>query len=177
VEDNQKLQAEVLQKDLAAYRKLETWGSSLFLGAIALLAKQFIEWDRAAAVNVRITPLEPWAFVTPALVGLAAFAFLRVVNFRGNRTSMALTEMVDASVSLIRSSWGSLGLLLAMMPLALGYAVSWLLVQGDPARQRAMSPVWWLGAMALVLGLLAHIVIRRRTGPRDSGAGATNGRA
>lgn len=176
MDDKEKLEAEVLQKDLEAYRKLETWGSSLFLGAIALLAKQFIEWDRATDVTQRVT-LEPWAFLTPAFLGVAAFGFLRVVNFRVYRTSMALRKMVCRSFPCTRISWGSLGLILAVMPLALGYAVSWLLVQTDPARQTAMSCVWWLGATVLVVGLVAHIVIRSRTARSDSGGRASNGGA
>lgn len=165
----EKLQVEVLQKDLAAYQKMETWGSSLFLGAIALFAKQLIEWDKAAGAN-RIV-LEPWAFLAPALIGVVAFVFLRVVNFRGTRTSMKLWRRVFPALPSNRISWGILGLLLAVMPLALGYVVSWLLVQGHSARETAMSWAWCLGAISLVVSLVAHIVIRCRAARGDTSNG------
>jgi len=161
-DDTMTLTAEILQKDLEALRKLETWGSSLFLGAIAVLGKQLIQWDKAANVAERVT-LEPWAFVSPAAIGVVACVFLRVVNFRGHRASLDLRRMASESFPSMPISWGILGLLLALFPMALGYAVSWLLVHGNQARCEVIYPLCWGGAIVLLVGVACHIVIRWRS--------------
>jgi len=54
LDDTEKLHAEMLREELSAYRRLETWGASLFFGGIGLVAKQFVEWDRSAVPSHRL---------------------------------------------------------------------------------------------------------------------------
>ena len=82
-----KLEVELRQKDLETYRKLETWSASLFLGALALIGKQLFEWHAGATTKIQ---LDWFVFATPAVIGLVAFVFLRVVNHRMYRTQDAL---------------------------------------------------------------------------------------
>ena len=157
--DKEKLHVEVLKADLDAYRKLETWGSSLFLGALGLIGQQLIEWDKAAEVSKRIA-LDPAISIFPAAVGLAAFAFLRVVNFRSYKTGVRLRRIAGVQEG-VRASLGSLGLILATMPLILGYAISWFLTKGDPSRAALMPPPWTVGAL-LATALVINIGARRK---------------
>lgn len=160
--DREKLKAEILQNDLAAHRGLETWGSSLFLGALGLIARQFIEWDHPAPDAAQVI-LEPWAYTAPAVIGLVAFVFLRVVNFRNSRISTNLDEMAGGTFPSTRRPKGTLGLILALMPLCLGYAISHLLVGANAARSEAMCLVWCFGFLVLFVALAVHFYLRLRT--------------
>jgi len=131
----------LLRSDLAAYRTLETWGSSLFLGALGFAAKQFMEWERTPAETERIS-LDGGAFLLPAIMGLVAFVFLRTVNFRSHKTRLALLAMSDMRREGINTSFGIVGLILSSLPLAFGYATSWYFSAGNEIRAAQMSPLW-----------------------------------
>jgi hypothetical protein len=118
--DYQELQADLLKNDLAVYRGLENWGATLFLGGLALLGKQFIEWELTPELSKRIV-FSGYEFLLPAAVGLVAFAFLRIVNARSHTTATALINLARTSRT---RRFGALGWLIALMPLALGSAIS-----------------------------------------------------
>lgn len=154
--DAQKLHGDILRAELEAYRKLETWGASLFFGAIGLLAKQLIDWDRAADVTKRVL-LHPSAFLVPALVGLIAFVFLRIVNYRGRDVSERLFALADPDSFNRRRGFGWLGWLLAVMPLVFGFGVSWLLTTGKPESHGSMVTFYWLGGFIVITALCIHL--------------------
>ena len=155
-DDSQKLCGDILRAELEAYRKLETWGASLFFGAIGLLAKQLIDWDQTADATKRVL-LHPSAFMVPALVGLAAFVFLRIVNYRNRDVSERLFALADRDSSNRKRAFGWLGWSLAVMPLALGFGVSWFLTTGKPGRDDSMIPVYWIGVGIVIIALLIHL--------------------
>lgn len=110
----EKLRTEILSKDLEVYRTLETWGSSLFLGAIAVVAKEIVDWELPTD-SARGVSFDPWVYGVPFAIGVVAFAFLRIVNFRGRRASKA-RETIIGQLPFARPSWGMLGALFAIMP-------------------------------------------------------------
>lgn len=149
-----KLKTEILSKDLEVYRTLETWGSSLFLGAIALISKQLVDWDRPPKPDTRVF-LDAWVFGVPFAIGLVAFVFLRIVNSRGRR-AMRARERIIGPLPYDRRPFGLLGALFALMPLALGTVASSALATSEPSR-KALGPLMALvSATAIVLALLAH---------------------
>ncbi|PIR50198.1 hypothetical protein COU79_00755 [Candidatus Peregrinibacteria bacterium CG10_big_fil_rev_8_21_14_0_10_54_7] len=90
LDDSDKMYAEVLREELTGCRRIETWGASLFVGAIGLVAKQLIEWDKAADPR---HALLAWAFMAPALLGLMAFVLgvrFAVPLFQGKFNSSIL---------------------------------------------------------------------------------------
>ena len=120
-QERRELKLELLRKDLETYRKLETWGASLFLGALALIGKQLFEWD----VNMP-NKLHGFVFAAPAVIGMVAFVFLRLVNHRMHKTQIKLWDFVrDTS----EKPWGVLGIVLALLPVVSGLFVSWALTQ------------------------------------------------
>jgi hypothetical protein len=153
--DSQKLYGEILRGELEAYRKLETWGASLFLGAIGLVAKQLAEWDQIKDTAKQVV-LHPWAFTIPAFVGLVALVFLRVVNFRGRAVSERLFALAKPGEGRAGRSFGWLGWLLAAMPLTLGFAVSWYFAIDRPSRRELMLPISATGAIILALAFALH---------------------
>ena len=80
----------VLREELKSLVALENWGATLFLGAIALVSKQLVDWQRPLEGGGSVS-LNEFIFLLPAVFGLFAFIFLRVVNFR--------VEMSDARFS------------------------------------------------------------------------------
>jgi hypothetical protein len=157
----QKLKAEVLHKDLEAYRKLETWGLSLFLGAIGLLTKQLLEWEHAAEAESAtkvLTRLPDWVHATPLIIGLAAFIFLRLVNYRSTPVGQEFRRMVGQRFPKERPGWGELAIFMSVMPLGLGFGASLLL----GAWGQVAFEVTELAAVLLVVpALLIHICARR----------------
>jgi len=153
--DDEKLHAEILKGDLEAYRKLETWGSSLFLGAIGIIAKQLVEWDITAhiALSATMTTL-------PAVVGLTAFLFLRVVNTRSYKTGLELRTMAGVLDRGLKESFGILGFMLAIMPLLFGTAVSWLLTDGVPERICCIRWIIFLDCIAFLGAVGYHFWLR-----------------
>lgn len=166
--DQDNLLADILKADLDAYRKLETWGSSLFLGAIGLVGKQFIEWEKFPAEGKELL-LSEITFLFPALIGLAAFIFLRIVNFRSHKTSMDLRKVAGVKLEDIPKSKGLLGFALATMPLLLGYAISWYLSYG--CSTRSMSMWIFIGVVVFLSAILIRFLtdkkIRSKYTPQD----------
>jgi hypothetical protein len=137
--DKQKLHAEIMRAELEAYRKLETWGASLFLGAIGLVAKQLVEWTRAADPGKRID-LPTSFFAAPALLGLLAFVFLRIVNYRGRDLGERLHILVEAPELARTRAFGWLAWFLSVMPVTLGYLISWSLASAAQS-QRSLQRI------------------------------------
>jgi hypothetical protein len=156
LDDSKKLHAEVLQEELGAYRRLETWGASLFFGGIGLVAKQLIEWDLPAAPAKKVA-LHSWAFMTPALLGLVAFIFLRIVNFRCRDVAKRLFDMLGANRVGQKRGFGFLGWSLAMMPLLLGYAVSLGMATGAQDRLKLFVLLTWIGAFTVIASFVWHL--------------------
>jgi hypothetical protein len=152
LEDPGKLRGEYFREDLETYRKIENWGVSLFLGALGLVGKQLIEWDCAADPLKRVT-LSPVATTFPAFLGLAAFIFLRVLNFRMRRSTVELFKIMGANLE--PSLFGCLGWLMATMPLVLGLGLSKYLAGGNTDRMAIFQ--WVLGA-AIAVFIIAWIV-------------------
>ncbi len=144
-DEKKKLKSELLKADLDAHRKLQTWGSSLFLGALGLLAMQLVEWERSPDPMKHIQ-LTLMMVLLPAIVGLVGFVFLRIVNFRARENSSGLWELADPPAK-NRPGW--FGWLLALMPLAFGYLVSCDLAVGIPGWEYV---IWFL--ILLALGLI-----------------------
>lgn len=158
------LYTEILKADLNAYRRLETWGSSLFLGALGLIAKQFVDWDFDPEPAKRIA-LTAGMGAFPAAVGFVAFVFLRVVNFRSHWSRRKLLELAGRPAEESRGSWGVLGVLLAIMPLLLGYAASWFLAFRRPEMHWWMVWLTIVGGIVLVAALTVHCYVRRSMNP------------
>jgi hypothetical protein len=159
-----RLHVDALQKTLDYLRSLETWGSSLFLGAIAAVSKQLIEWHGMVDTSKRIE-LPSYVGLVPAVIGCVAFVFLRVVNFRGHRASRVLAP------SAVGPTWGVLGWLFALMPLALGLAGTEVLVAVQPVGATVLRSVRVAGCSAVATALAIHVAgrwkeRRRASGPR-----------
>lgn len=169
-EDKEKqLYVEILKGDLDAYRKLETWGSSLFLGALGLVAKQLVDWDLNPDPLKHI-PLTTVMAALPAAVGLTAFVFLRVVNFRSHKTGRKLRELAGRPNEGLRTSctsWGMLGILLAIMPLLFGYVVSWSLTAGHPDWKCLLVWLTTAGGLVLLGALVIHFRVRSLKNPTN----------
>ena len=128
-DEKEKLRCDMVKTELDAIRKLQTWGSSLFLGAIALIAAQLFAWDHAPTgskthIHISLTTLTA---VLPGIVGLAGFVFLRVVNFRARRLQWELGRLAGSP-----KPWaiGWLGWIIACMPLGFGYLATLVLLYG-----------------------------------------------
>ena len=143
-----RLEIELRQKDLETYRKLETWGASLLLGAIALFGKQLFDWN--AEVNTRCK-LEQFVFWAPAVIGLVAFVFLRAVNHRIHSTQSALWGFVQDTSG---KAWGTLGIILALMPSGLGLFVSWALF-------KKWGLLWLAGFGLFFVAAIIHVIVQR----------------
>jgi hypothetical protein len=112
----------VLREELKSLVALENWGATLFLGAIALVSKQLVDWQRPLEGGKSVT-LNEFIFLLPAVFGLFAFIFLRVVNFRIRYVRARLFKLTQLTDSR-RFSFGTLGWLMALMPAAFGYAAT-----------------------------------------------------
>src|SRR6266481_4308800 len=141
-DDLLKLQVEILRDELKSIVATEAWSASLFLGAIALLSKQILDWEG------QIPPIHPHAliFILPALIGLAAFIFLRVVNFYTFRIRNRLFDLTKLASEPRKFTFGCVGWLMAVMPLSLGYVASWYLAVEKPDVQ-AFFPVFTLASI------------------------------
>jgi hypothetical protein len=162
--DEADLKVEILHRDHAALRNLETWGSSLLLGAIAVVTKQLAEWD--FALEPPHVQLPAWACAVPYALGLFGFVLLRTVNFHLRRTTQRLWGMVGQELKPAHRLGGLLGGLLACAPASLGLVAIIFLVRDDPRRVP-----WATGAflaLTLVAALAVATIQRRAAGlPRD----------
>lgn len=151
-----KLQAEILRDELKFLNTAETWGATLFLGAIALVSKQVMDWGEPTAGKITVSLQAP-IFMLPALIGLVAFTFLRVVNSRIYRTRNWLYGLTKLSLQPPEWSFGIVGWLMAIMPLLLGYGATWYFALGKPEVQTLFS--WLLAAAFIfVIGAVTQFV-------------------
>jgi hypothetical protein len=160
--DREKLYGESLRDDVENYRRLETWGSSLFLGAIALLGKQLIEWKKPTLRGgTQAFELHELALL-PLAISIVAFIFLRIANFRGRRARDDLRKLTSPSPcgTAGRSSRiGAFGWLTALMPLSMGYFASWYLLRGEVCPQ--VTPyLFWGGLFALLIAVIVDFCVR-----------------
>ncbi len=139
---------EIFRGDIEAYRRLETWGSSLFLGAIALIGKQLLEWDASPT-----GPALQRAFLLPSLVGFVAFFFLRVVNYRAYNTRHMFAASGTAKLS---GKIGTLGWLIALMPLVFGYFISRHLANCDSERETVLVWILGLDIVTFIIAVVVH---------------------
>jgi hypothetical protein len=154
-----KLKTDVMHKDVEAHRKLETWGLSLFIGAIGLLTRQLVEWGKPQAVEQAIGKMPLGVALAPIAVGIVGFVFLRLVNERSSTLGHAFRVMAGEGFPKKNAPAGVLALFMAMMPFLLGIAGSVLL-----AWNGIYSPTltWVCTAAAAGLLLAAFFVWRNR---------------
>jgi hypothetical protein len=96
----------------------------------------------------------------PAAIGLTAFLFLRFVNFRSHRVGTDLRAIAGVAARKLSLSIGMVGFLLATMPLAFGYAISWYLAFGNAARHEALQPLWVVGGAVFSGAVVVHSAVR-----------------
>lgn len=156
--NREQLLASLLSEDLKTYRSLENWGATLFLTAIALIAKQIFEWDQLPSAPLKqVVPASITSI--PAMVGLVAYAFLRIINFRTSRTWKRLYEAALPRDKGTSAGW--LGWLIAAMPLALGLFVTWVFAAGDPLRWQWLKVILVIGGAIIVYSIYWHLRARR----------------
>lgn len=166
--DAQKLEADLLKNDLDVYRRLENWGATLFLGGLALLGKQFVEWERTGDLTKRIV-FHGTEFLLPAGIGLVAFAFLRIVNARSHAAVTALFKLAGRDRP---RKFGGLSWFIALMPLTFGSAISCSLAcSGD---RGANLPWLVVGAdlAALAIGAFYDYRLRYHTKAKPTRVGS-----
>lgn len=127
-------------EEIKALHAIEAWGATLFLSSIALITKQLIDWT--TAIQTAGMPPSQWQlFLLPALVGMVAFSFLRIVNFRIRqvRAGQYAGAGVESVGSLSSGSFGLVGWSMAAMPLGFGLLVSWFL----GINRKEMAAAFW----------------------------------
>ncbi|WP_321476496.1 hypothetical protein [uncultured Paludibaculum sp.] len=157
------IEVELLKDDLSVYRQLENWGATLFLGGIALLGKQFVEWGQTGEETRRIVFRGP-EFLLPAIVGIVAFVYLRIVNARSHRAVTTLFELAKCART---RRFGALGWLIALMPLTFGSTISFYLVSSGG---RTLGPLWLVVGAACVGVAIAALYDYRLRHQRGSDA-------
>jgi hypothetical protein len=137
--------------DVATYRKLETWGASLFFIAIGVLTKQLMEWTNSNDVT-KTVKLPEHSFAAPAILGIAAFVYLRIVNLR---VRVAQQKVYELGRIPRLSQWrvGCLGWMLAVIPLGAGYCGSWALALGNFWQMFFPTVV---GALVAIAAVICH---------------------
>jgi hypothetical protein len=130
----QLLRIKMLREEIKFLEQTESWGASLFLGGIALIARQIIEWDAPSKDSAVESVCLYWPIrLLPALIGLVAFGFLRTVNFRIRGLRDSLYQLVPLrNDGKKRSSCGSVGWWMAAMPLLFGAIASAYLIRPRP---------------------------------------------
>jgi len=157
IDDNtiSKLAGDVLREELKALDAVERWGSSLFLGAIALIAKQIIDWGQVPEGKTAVGLYAP-IYMLPAVIGLFSFVFLRFVNFRIRRTRDRLYNLAKLPERL-KFSPGSIGWLMSFMPLLLGYGASWYFSIGKPELGTAFWCLMLIGLTSVGVALVVFV--------------------
>ncbi len=129
----QELLAGMRRDELKILNSLENWGTSLSLTAIGLISKQLIDWSAQTSVGLPagLVKLHWPIYLLPAIVGLIAFVYLRILNFRIRRVRRALYESAEADTSKPKRSLGSVGWSMALMPLVFGFGAALYLTIGS----------------------------------------------
>lgn len=151
-----KLGIEMYRDEVKALERLENWGGTLFLGAIALIAKQIIDWSAVPAETCSSSAVTlHWPiYLLPALVGLVAFVFLRIVNYRIRGVRDKLYKLAQGLAIPLRTddktSLGSVGWVMALMPLIFGYAATGYLRTGRSDLQEAFCALTAITLLAVM---------------------------
>jgi hypothetical protein len=156
--NREELLISLLTEDLKTYRALENWGATLFLTAIAIVAKQVFDWDQVPGPIKFVVPASVAS--VPAIVGLAAFAFLRIINYRTSRTWKTLYQLALPRDKGTSAGW--LGWFIASMPLALGLLVTGIL-NTNQSRAAWFDIILITAAFIVVYSVYWHIRARRKT--------------
>ncbi|HVS71575.1 MAG TPA: hypothetical protein VHQ47_10000 [Phycisphaerae bacterium] len=127
-----KVQEKFWLSDLATYRKLETWGASLFLAAIGVLTRELLEWTRSHEAS-KAVDVPKLSFIAPALLGIIALIYLRVVNGRV-RVAQEQVHLLG-QIPLPDKRPGALGWIFAFTPLVFGFGGSLALTYGGSSSQ------------------------------------------
>ena len=148
---------ELQSDELKTLITLESWGASLFLGSIALVVKQLVEWCNApdpASCKV-VFCLSDAALFVPAMIGLTGFLYLRIVNYgiRGVRTRLYL--LLRTPTEAYQGSAGLTGWAMALMPMVFGVACTWLLAA---SRSTATHGVECFVVLAAVMFVAAVVI-------------------
>ena len=157
-----KLRFDLLNEELKSLYVLENWGTTLFLSAIALLTKQLVDWSAASTPASTQPIVHGWGLhALPGVLGLVAFVFLRIINYRIRRVRLHLYASVQASPDRKYRSLGLVGWMMAAMPLALGLRATWYFSIQMPG---LIVPMYWIGTISLLAALWAiYIFIRQPT--------------
>jgi len=142
-----------LREELKTVDALENWGATLFLGAIALVSKQLIDWQTPLEGG-RLVSLNEVIFLLPAVFGLVAFIFLRFVNFRIRDLRRRLFEVTRLTRP-HRFSFGAVGWLMALMPAGLGYTASWYFSLDHVLIGGSLRILVWVGV--IVFGVAVSV--------------------
>ena len=160
-----KLGIEMYRDEVKALEKLESWGGTLFLGAIALIAKQIIDWSAAPKdSSIPVVYLHWPIYLLPALIGLVAFVFLRAVNYRIRGLRDQLHELAFPSRAGGKPKWGVVGWLMALMPLLLGYAATGYLHIGRAELQEPFCLLFALALGCVCIGIIFFLHPNKESG-------------
>jgi hypothetical protein len=137
---------ERLGEEQRVLNTMENWGASLFLGAIGLTCKQIIDWSFKAEAA---TLLQWQIYLAPALLGLTAFIFLRVVNHR-------IRDVRDRQYNNPQGSSGkgTVGWAMALMPLLFGNIGTGYFTLAHP---EASCGFWIILSGSIVAFVIAYI--------------------
>lgn len=164
-----KLGIEMYRDEVKALEKLESWGGTLFLGAIALIAKQIIDWGAIPKDNsIPVVCLHWSIYLLPALIGLVAFIFLRIVNYRIRSVRYKLYKLAQGLAIPRRTddktSFGSVGWSMALMPLLFGYAATGYLHIGRTELQEPFCLLFALALGCVCIGMLFFLHPNKESG-------------
>jgi len=156
-----KLNFELLLEEQKGLNSMENWATTLFLTAIALITKQFIEWANPTSPSnaTAIVPMPEMVFLVPSIVGLTGFIFLRLLNFRIRRVRQDQYQLLPG-VQQWSGSNGLVGWSMAGMPLFAGFACSWYFASTRPS---LCISLYVLMAVALISVAVAIQKFRTQT--------------
>ena len=161
---------DILSEEMKALHSIENWGTSLFLTAIALLSKQLIDWSIPIPPATTPSYLPQWQiFVLPAALGLVAFCFLRVVNYRIREARREQYVLVNAPPQNLKP-WGLVGWSMAFMPLIFGLASSWYFSLTRPDLLGLLQATTAFSVVALIVAIYLFVTQSRKKLPTDSEA-------
>lgn len=160
-ESRKQMVVTLLSEDLKTYRSLENWGATLFLTAIALLAKQIFDWDELPIAPIFKHQIGAPITAAPAMVGLVAYIFLRIVNYRSSATMRELYEIASSPAKEVKlKNFGWLGWLIAGMPLGFGLAASWYFSVDNMLRLPWVMWISGISVAAVGWSVIAHLRAR-----------------
>jgi len=148
----------LLDDELKILHALETWGSSLFLAAIALVAKALIDWIQSSSTNLILKDVLHWPiYLLPYAIGYTAFVFLRAVNFRIRRVRATQYTLLKLSTYRRWGSFGIVGWLLALMPLSFGGACSYFFANNHSEINMWLQRITWCSGITILIALFIFI--------------------